>query len=112
MAYFRNLRYENITMRHSIYQHVNISCDAVRTKVRSFLNSGEMKVTSFQKAIRANSKSYSSFMGQKGPFKGSNSNIYPNAFTFFKAKELNGITAPPPKKKVKKEDSEKTVDVT
>jgi hypothetical protein len=106
MAYFRNLRYENITMRHSIYQHVNISCDAVRTKVRSFLNSGEMKVTSFQKAIRANSKSYSSFMGQKGPFKGSNSNIYP------KAKELNGITAPPPKKKVKKEDSEKTVDVT
>jgi hypothetical protein len=71
-----------------------------------------MKVTSFQKAIRANSKSYSSFMGQKGPFKGSNSNIYPNAFTFFKAKELNGITAPPPKKKVKKEDSEKTVDVT
>jgi hypothetical protein len=99
MTYFRNLRYENITMRHSevgcspddICHHVNTSCDAVRTKIRSFLNSREMNVTTFQKVIGANSKSHSSFMGQKGPYKGSNSNIYSNAFAFLKARELNGI---------------------
>jgi hypothetical protein len=93
-----------------ICRHVNISCDAVRTKIRSFLNSGKMNVANFQKAFNANSKSYSSFMGQKGPHKGSNSNIYPNAFAFFKARELNG--AKPLKKKIKPEDAEKTFDVS
>jgi hypothetical protein len=87
-------------MRHSevgyspdfdICHDVNISCDAVRTKICSFLNTGEMNVTTFQKVIKANSKSYSSFMSQKGPYKGSNSDIYANPFASFKARELNGI---------------------
>ncbi|TVY84794.1 hypothetical protein LSUE1_G001029 [Lachnellula suecica] len=93
-----------------ICQTVDISCDRVRTKIRNFINSGEMKVGEFQKEIGANSKSYSSFMGQTGPYKGSGSCVYSNAFAFFKLRELSGIKAP--KKKVKKEDEVKQNDVS
>jgi hypothetical protein len=89
---------------------VDISCDRVRTKIRNFINSGEMKVTEFQKAIGTNSRSYGAFMGQSGPYKGSGSSVYGNAFAFFKHRELNGIKAP--KKKVKKEDEAKQNDVS
>lgn len=89
---------------------VDISCDRVRTKIRNFLNSGEMKVGEFQKAICVNSRSYGTFMGQSGPYKGSGSSVYVNAFAFFKHRELNGIK--PLKKKVKKEDEVKQNDVS
>jgi hypothetical protein len=65
-----------------------------------------MNVTAFQKAIGANSKSYSSFMDQKGPYKGPNSNVYPNVFALFKARELNGIK-PLKRKKSKKKTQKK-----
>ncbi|CAJ2511166.1 Uu.00g067910.m01.CDS01 [Anthostomella pinea] len=86
-------------------QEVDISCDRVRTKIRDFIASGEMKAGEFQKAIGANSKSYYSFMNQSGPFKGSGSCVYTNAFAFFKQRELNGIKAPK-KPKVAKEVDE------
>ena len=63
------------------------------------IDSGEMKVGEFQKTIGCNSKSYSSFMTQKGPFKGSGSSVYGNAWEFFKKRELRGIKMP--KKKAK-----------
>lgn len=49
---------------------VDQNCDQVRRKIRSFLETDEMKVTEFQEKIGANSKSYGSFMGQNGKFKG------------------------------------------
>jgi hypothetical protein len=88
----------------------SISCDRVRTKIRNFINSGEMKVGEFQKAIGTNSKSYTAFMGQKGANKGVNSMVYQNAFAFFKHRELNGVKAP--KKKVKKDEEAVATDVS
>src|SRR4051812_15598717 len=90
-------------------QMVDISCDRVRTKIRNFINSGEMKVGEFQKAIGTNANSYHNFMGQSGAHKGVNSLVYQNAFAFFKHRELNGNKVP--KKKVRKEDEEKATDV-
>lgn len=58
-----------------------------------------MKVTEFQRAIGASSKTYNNFMGQNGPDKGSGSSVYYNAFAFFKKRELQGIKIP--KKKAK-----------
>ncbi|KAF2477042.1 uncharacterized protein BDR25DRAFT_330958 [Lindgomyces ingoldianus] len=74
------------------------SCDAVRRKIRAFIDSGEMRVGEFQKAINVTSKSYSDFMGQNGPLKGRGSNVYLNAYQFFRKRELRGIKLP---KKVK-----------
>ncbi|KAF7878798.1 hypothetical protein EAF04_000001 [Stromatinia cepivora] len=90
---------------------VDQNCDQVRRKFRSFLETGEMKVTEFQKKIGANSKSYGSFIGQNGKFKGDKSNVYYNAFAFFKKRELQGVK-PPKKAKVSKAEEEKKFDVS
>jgi hypothetical protein len=85
---------------------VNISCDAVRNKIRNFLETGEMKVGEFQKAIGASSSTYSAFMRKTGPMGGSGSTVYGNAFAFFKHRQLNGVKAPK-KKKVDEKEKEK-----
>ncbi|RAL63328.1 hypothetical protein DID88_003753 [Monilinia fructigena] len=92
-------------------QMVDQNCDQVRRKIRSFLESGEMKVTEFQKKIGVNSRSYGSFMGQNGKSKGDKSNVYYNAFAFFKKRELQGVK-PPKKAKVSKAEEEKKFDVS
>lgn len=69
-----------------------------------------MKVGEFQKAIGASSRTYGNFIGQNGPYKGCNSCVYQNAFAFFKHRELNGIKVA--KKKVKKEEEGKVLDVS
>ncbi|TVY85856.1 hypothetical protein LAWI1_G008475 [Lachnellula willkommii] len=96
---------EEIDIDDDRCRYVDISCDRVRTKIRNFLSSGEMKVGEFQKAIGTNSKSYGAFMAQSGAYKGVNSSVYSNAFAFFKHRELNGIKAPT--KKIKPEDISK-----
>ena len=50
-----------------------------------------MKVGEFQKAIGANSNSYSRFMSQNGPHNGSGSTVYSSAWAFFKKRELRGV---------------------
>ena len=69
-----------------------------------------MKVGELQKAIGASSKTYSAFMTQHGAYKGSNSSVYYNAFKFFKKRDLKGI--PMPKKKVKKAEEDKKLDIS
>ncbi|KAF7959251.1 hypothetical protein EAE96_002765 [Botrytis aclada] len=90
---------------------VDQNCDQIRRKIRTFLESGEMKVTEFQKQIGTNSRSYGAFMGQSGKFKGDQSNVYLNAFTFFKKRELQGVK-PPKKPKVSKAEEQKKFDVS
>ncbi|KAJ4374500.1 hypothetical protein N0V86_007369 [Didymella sp. IMI 355093] len=63
-------------------------------KIRAFLDDGEMKVGEFQKAINTNSVTYSRFMSQNGPLKGSGSTVYGQAWMFFKKRELQGIKPP------------------
>jgi hypothetical protein len=86
------------------------NCDQIRRKIQSFINSGEMKVTEFQRQLECNSNSYSRFMGQNGPSKGVNSDVYGAAFRFFRRRELQGIKIPV--KKVKKEDEAKLSDMS
>ena len=81
-----------------ICQSVTISCAAVRNKIRKFIDSGEMKVGEFQRAIGASSSTYGSFMKKTGTMDGAGSSVYRNAFAFFKLRELNGENR---KKKVK-----------
>ena len=69
-----------------------------------------MKVGEFQKAIGVNSKAYGNFMTQHGPSKGIHSSVYYKAFKFFKKREIKGI--PMPKKKVKKAEEDKKLDVS
>jgi hypothetical protein len=82
------------------------TCSQVRTKINALINSGEMKVTHFQKEIGVSPNSYGSFMRAKGPYGGSGNNTYGAAFIFFKKRELAGVK-PPKKKKAKVEDKNK-----
>lgn len=66
------------------------------------MQTGEMKVGEFQKALGVNSRGYNSFLQQSGKTKGANSNTYFAAFKFFRNREDQGIKIS--KKKVKKED--------
>ena len=91
-------------------QHITDSCDVVRRKIHNFINSGGMKVGEFQNAIGVSGNSYSRFMSQKGPHKGDGCDAYQEAFIFFKKRELQGIKEP--KKRVKKEDQDKKLDVS
>jgi len=63
-----------------------------------------MKVGEFQKAINVTSNSYSRFMGQNGPYKGSGSDVYMSAWAFFKKREMRGIKTKPQKKAKVDED--------
>ncbi|CZR66326.1 uncharacterized protein PAC_16227 [Phialocephala subalpina] len=89
---------------------IDKNCNQVRTMIRNFINSGEMKVTEFHKAIGSSGNAYSRFMGQNGPDKGSGSDVYYNAFKFFKRRELQGIKIP--KKKAKPAEEAKKNDVS
>lgn len=69
----------------------------IRTRIRTFIDSGEMKIGEFQKAIGVSSRSYLDFMRQSGRDKGLYSATYANAARFFKKRELQGLK--PPRKK-------------
>ncbi|KAG4439222.1 hypothetical protein IFR05_005313 [Cadophora sp. M221] len=62
-------------MDDDICQNITSSRNAVRAKVRRFLESGEVKVGEFQRAIGASSTIYGKFMNQNGPYHGSGSSI-------------------------------------
>ena len=84
------------------------TCDEIRRKITRFLNSGEMKVTQFQRACNINSSSHSRFMKLKGPRAGDSNQTYERAFRFFKAREAAGIKEPQKKKAKKADDSKKS----
>jgi hypothetical protein len=67
-------------------------------KIRNLIDNGEMKVGEFQKEINVTPNAYSRFMGQNGPYKGSESSVYLSAWAFFKKRELRGIKTKPNKK--------------
>lgn len=87
------------------------SCDVIRRKITKFLNSGEMKVTEFLRHINVNSNSYGRFMKLKGPYSGNANQTYAAAFRFFQKRKEAGVTEVP-KKKVKKAEESKKLDVS
>ena len=80
------------------------NANQVRTRIRSYVNSGEMKVGEFQSKLGVSSKGYNDFMKQSGPMKGTGSDTYYAAFEFFKKRELAGVKMP--RKKVKTDDND------
>ena len=80
------------------------NANQVRTRIRSYVNSGEMKVGEFQSKLGVSSKGYNDFMKQSGPMKGTGSDTYYAAFEFFKKRELVGVKMP--RKKVKTDDND------
>ncbi|SLM41049.1 hypothetical protein LPUS_11936 [Lasallia pustulata] len=78
------------------------NCDVVRRKINALINSGEMKVTHFQRACGITAGSYGGFMKQKGPYAGINNRTYDAAFKFFKSREEKGIKIPPTSNKKQK----------
>ena len=87
------------------------TCDQVRAKINKLINSGEMKVTHFQRECKISPPSYHSFMKLKGPEAGSGNNTFAAAFRFFEKRRKNGVREPS-KKKVKKNDEAKKLDVS
>lgn len=73
---------------------VKENCDAIRRKINSFINSGELKVTDFQRACDINCSSYGRFMKLKGPYAGDMNQAYKAAFQFFERRKLAGIKEP------------------
>lgn len=96
---------------HESDSPITETCDAIRRKVNKLITSGEMKVTEFQRVCHINSNSYGRFMKLKGPYAGDSNQTYEAAFRFFKAREAAGIKEPI-KKKVKKDEEKKKLDVS
>lgn len=73
-------------------------CDKVRRMIRNFLDSGEMKVTHFQRTIGTNSNSYGKFMSYKGAWRGVDNSAMAGAYRFFRKREAQGTTIPKKRK--------------
>ncbi len=73
---------------------IDQTCNQIRSKIRTFIESGEMKVTHFQREIGVSSSSYGGFMKQNGPYKGQDNHTYIAAFKFFKKREEAGLKMP------------------
>ncbi|MCJ1466101.1 hypothetical protein MMC07_004720 [Pseudocyphellaria aurata] len=86
------------------------SCDIIRRKINAFLSSREMEVTEFIREIGVNSDSYGCFMKLKGRYSGVENQTYEAAFKFFQKRKASGMDEVP-KKKAKKEEDVKKVDV-
>lgn len=67
----------------------NVSCDTIRRKINAFLETKEMNKTRFCKELGVNSKSFASFMGQSGPYGGSNNSTFDSAWVFFQQREVD-----------------------
>jgi hypothetical protein len=75
---------------HAASAAPNWNCNQVRTRIRNFLNAGEMKIGEFTNALAVSPASYRRFMGQNGPYKGNGCDMYVAAHIFFAEKEMNG----------------------
>lgn len=67
------------------------TCNAVRRKIRNWIESGAMKVGEFQTAIGVSPGAYSNFMNRTGTWDGEGCAAYANAFLFFRKRELQGL---------------------
>ncbi|KAF5682226.1 hypothetical protein FCIRC_5129 [Fusarium circinatum] len=71
--------------------HNSDTCNAIRRKIRNWIDSGAQKIGEFQKTIGVSGKSYNSFMNRTGTWDGENTDTYIKAHIFFKKRELQGL---------------------
>ncbi|KAJ4006056.1 hypothetical protein NW752_001302 [Fusarium irregulare] len=74
------------------------SCASIRTKLNKLFDSGIMTKAEFSRATGANSNSLNNFLKAKGPYGGSGSTVWRNAYDWFKQREVAGLKMPDPKK--------------
>lgn len=67
------------------------TCNAVRRKIRNWIESGAMKIGEFQNTLGVSSKAYTSFMNRTGTWDGDGCDTYYKAATYFKKRELQGL---------------------
>jgi hypothetical protein len=67
------------------------TCNGVRRKIRTWIESGAMKIGEFQNAIGVSSNAYSSFMNRNKTWDGEGCDTYWKAAIFFKKRELLGL---------------------
>lgn len=82
---------------------MDLSCDQVRTRINRVLDSGIMKKGEFADAIGSSAKSLNGFLGKHGEVEGANFEAYPNAWAWFKRREVAGLKMPDVKKRQKAE---------
>ncbi|KAF4465731.1 hypothetical protein FALBO_7406 [Fusarium albosuccineum] len=87
------------------------TCNAVRRKIRAWIESGAQKVGEFQQTIGVSSKAYGSFMNRTGTWDGEGCDTYIKAYLFFKKREIQGLPLKANKpKKAKTAASTKAID--
>lgn len=82
---------------------IDQNCNQIRKRINQILDSGIFKKGEFCSTIGSSSNSLNRFLGQSGPFKGSESEAYSNAWAWFKQRELAGLKMPDVKKRQKAE---------
>ncbi|CAG7558025.1 unnamed protein product [Fusarium equiseti] len=74
------------------------SCASIRTKLNKLFDSGIMTKAEFSRATGANSNSLNNFLKAKGPYGGSGSTVWRNAYNWFKQRDVAGLKMPDSKK--------------
>lgn len=67
------------------------TCNTIRRKIRTWIDSGAQKVGEFQKTIGVSGKAYNSFMNRTGTWDGEQTDTFIKAHHFFKRRELQGL---------------------
>lgn len=67
------------------------TCNAIRRKIRTWIESGAQKVGEFQNTIQVSPRSYQSFMNRTKTWDGEYNDTYIKALAFFKKRELQGL---------------------
>ena len=75
------------------------NCDQVRRKINRFLDCGEMGKGAFAETIGSSSTALNRFLSQSGRDKGSGSEVFLNAWAFFKKRDMMGLKMPTKKQK-------------
>ncbi|KAJ4127696.1 hypothetical protein NW768_007967 [Fusarium equiseti] len=83
-------------------------CASIRTKLNKLFDSGIMTKAEFSRATGANSNSLNNFLKAKGPYGGSGSTVWRNAYNWFKQRDVAGLKMPDPNKKRKTSDGTAT----
>ncbi|KAI0105681.1 hypothetical protein GGR51DRAFT_518791 [Nemania sp. FL0031] len=100
-AYKQNLN--NIVSPVAFEDEALPSCKAVRTRINKLLDSNIMNKTEFSNAIGVSTRSLSTFLQASGQMGGSGSSAYPNAWAWFRQREVAKIKMPDVKKRQKLE---------
>ncbi|KLO81724.1 Uncharacterized protein LW93_6876 [Fusarium fujikuroi] len=86
--------------------------NVIRTKLNKLFDSGVMTKAEFCRATGANSNSLNKLLKQKGPFGGSNSAVWRNAYVWFQQREVMGLKMPDAKKRQLKQSKKEVPDGT